>query len=133
MANTATTLTAIPMAMASGQQGFSQVTPVVCTFDTVDSDLTVFTPALTTHYAAIVGMLYEEASAHTLTIKSDTTTLVTLERSAYEGVGLPLGTSGFIVVGALGKALKIRCGTAAVSSMLLYCVEFPSLNFHGKA
>ena len=132
MANTATTLTAIPMAMSSGRMGFSKVTPVVCTFDTTGADLTVFTPTLSTNYAAIIGMIYEEASAHTLILKSGTTTYVTLERTSYDGVGLPLGTGGFFIIGAIGEALKIQCGTAAVSSMLLYCVEFPSLNFNAR-
>ena len=132
MANAATARTAIPMAMSTGRQGFSQVTPVVCTFDTLDSDLTVYTPALNTNYAAIIGMLYEESSAHTLTIKAGSTTLVTLERTTYDGSGFPLGTGGFFVVGGLGEALKLSCGTAAISSMLLYCCEFPSLNFHSR-
>lgn len=133
MANVATTLSAIPMAMSSGKQGFSQVTPVVCTFDTLNTDLTIFTPALATNYAAIIAMLYEEASAHTLTLTSGSTQYVTLERTTFDGIGLPLGTEGFIIVGGLGQALKIQCGTAVISSMLVYCCEFPSLNFAGKA
>ena len=132
MANVATALTAIPMAMSSGKQGFSQITPVLATFDTIDSDLTVFTPSLTTNYPAIISMTYQEASAHTLTLKSGTTTYVALERNAGDGAGLPVGTGGFLMIGQKGEALKVRCGTAAVSTMLLYCCEFPSLNFAGQ-
>lgn len=132
MANTATALTPIPMAMSTGQQGFSQVTPVVCTFDTLASDLTIFTPAIATNHAAIVAMLYQEADAHTLTLTAGTTQLVTLQRDTYGGVGLSLGTGGFIIVGGAGEALKIQCGTAVIATMLVYCVEFPSLNFNNR-
>lgn len=132
MANTATALTPIPMAMSTGRQGFSQVTPVVCTFDTTGSDLTVFTPTLSTNYGAIIAMLYESANAHNLILKSGTTTYVTLERTTYDGMGAPLGTGGFLIVGGRGEALKIQCGSAVVASMLVYCVEFPSLNFGGS-
>ena len=132
MANVATTLTAIPMAMSTGRQGFSKVTPVVCTFDTTGEDLTVFTPALATNYAAIIGMVYQESSAHSLTITSGTTVYVTLESTTFSGVGLPIGTGGFFVIGGKGEALKIQCGTNAISSMLIYCVEFPSLNFNNR-
>lgn len=132
MANTATARTPIPMAMSSGQQGFSQVTPVVCTFDTIDADLTIFTPAKTTNHAAIIGLVYQEADAHTLTIKCGSTTMVALQRTTFDGAGLPLGTGGFLVVGGEGEALILRCGTAAVGTLLAYCVEFPSLNFAGS-
>lgn len=130
MANVATALSPVPMAMSTGRMGFSQITPVVCTFDTTGSDLTIFTPALTTNYGAIIGMVYEEASAHTLTIKSGSTTLVTFERTTFDGMYLPVGQNGFLALGNKGEALKLNCGTAAVSSMLVYCCEFPSLNFN---
>ncbi len=132
MANVATALTPIPMAMSTGRQGFSQVTPVVCTFDTTGADLTIFTPTIATHYGAIIALLYQESSAHSLTIKSGTTTYVTLERNTYEGAALPLGTGGFLIVGGQGEALKLNCGTAAISTLLAYCCEFPSLNFGGS-
>lgn len=131
MANVATTLTAIPMAMSSGKQGFSQITPVIVTMDTTGADLTVFTPSLTTNYPAIISLTYQESSAHTLKFTSGTTVYVTLERSAGDGAGLPVGTGGFVLIGQKGEALKIQCGTNAISSMLLYCCEFPSLCFAG--
>lgn len=132
MANVATAQTAIQMAMSSGQQGFSQVTPIVCTFDTLATDLTIFTPSIATNYGAIIGMLYQDASAHTITFTSGTTAYVTLERTTYDGIGLPLGTGGFLFVGARGAAIKIQCGTALISTMLIHCVEFPSLNFNNR-
>jgi hypothetical protein len=132
MANVATTLTAIPMAMSTGLQGFSKITPVVCTFDTTGADLTIFTPELSTNYAAIVGLVYEEASAHSLTVKSGSTTYVTLERTTFDGAALSVGTSGFIIIGGRGEALKLNCGTAPISSLLAYCCEFPSLNFNNR-
>lgn len=132
MANVATSLTAIPMAMSTGRQGFSQVTPVVCTFDTTGSDLTIFTPALTTNYGAIIGLVYQEASAHTLTIKSGATTYVTFERTTFDGMYEPVGQGGFLIIGGKGEALKLNCGTAAISTLLAYCCEFPSLNFNTR-
>lgn len=132
MANVATALDPIPMAMSTGQQGFSQVTPVICTFDTTASALTIFTPTLTTNYPALIGLVYQDASAHTLTITSGSTAYVTLERTTYDGAALPLGTSGFIVIGQPGEALKLTCGTAAISTLLAYCCEFPSLNFNSR-
>jgi hypothetical protein len=74
-------------------------------------------------------MTYEESAAHTLTLKSGTTTYVALERTEFEGFAKAIGTSGFVIVGQPGEALKIRCGTAVVSTMLLYCCEFPGIQF----
>ena len=132
MANVATALPTVPMAMSSGRQGFSQVTPVVVTMDTVASDLTVYTPSISTNYAAIIGISYNNALAHTLTIKSNTTTLVTYSLTTFQGLSEPFGTGGFIAIGKKGEALKINAGTNPILSALLYVVEFPSLNFNTR-
>jgi hypothetical protein len=128
MANVATALPAIPVALNSNYGGYSKVTPVVCTFDTTASDLTIYTPTAT-NYAAIVGIVYEDASAHSLVFTSGSTVLVTLERTTFEGLSLPIGMSGPLIVGKFGEALKIQCVTAAVSSMLVYVAEFSQLTF----
>lgn len=132
MANVATARTAIPMAMSTGKQGFSRVTPVVCTFDTTSSDLTIYTPSIATNYAAIIGLVYQEALAHSLAITAGSTVLVTLERPANDSIVQTVGTGGFLVIGGVGEALKLRCETAAISSLLVYVVEFPSLNFNAR-
>lgn len=125
MANVATARTAVPVALKA-DIGFSRITPVVCTFDTIDTDLTVYTPA-STSIAAIVGLTYQEASAHSLIITAGSTVLVTLEVPASGGlVNIPVGQGPF-VIGGVGEALKIKCGTAAAGSVLLYCAEFTSL------
>ncbi len=123
MANVATARTAVPVALKEGF-GYAKVTPVICSFDTTGSDLTVFTPTVSTNYAAIVGMVYQEASAHSLTITAGSTALVTLEVPASGGLVKSSLCDGPLIVGGQGEALKIQCGTAAVSSMLLYCAEF---------
>ena len=84
MANTATARSAVPVALKEGF-GYAKVTPVVCTFDTLATDLTIFTPTVSTNYAAIVGLVYQEASAHSLTITAGSTVLVTLEVPASGG------------------------------------------------
>lgn len=123
MANTATARSAVPVALKEGY-GYAKVTPVVCTFDTTGSDLTVFTPTVSTNYAAIVGLVYQEASAHSLTITAGSTVLVTLEVPASGGLVKSSLCDGPLIVGGQGEALKIQCGTAAVSTMLVYCAEF---------
>ena len=124
MANVATARTAVPIALKA-DYGFSKITPVVCTFDTIGSDLTVYTPS-TGNYAAIVGLVYQESSAHTLTFTAGSTVLVTLEAPA-SGSVVKSDLGRLLVVGGASEALKIQCGTAAVSSMLVYCAEFKSL------
>jgi len=131
MANVATARTPVGMAMSSGLQGFSQVTPVVCTFDTLSSALTIYTPAAGNH-AAIIGLVYQEASAHSLTITAGSTALVTLERPASAQIIHPVGTTGFIAIGAKGEALALTCTTAVISTLLAYVVEFPSINFNAR-
>lgn len=121
MANTATALTPIRVRMRAGQAK-SLVTPVVVAFDTIDSDLTVFTPAAE-RYAAVLGMRYSEASAHSLVWKSPAaTTLLTEERTTFSGAFDRLGRP--IIIGQAGQALIMRCGTAAITSALLYIAEF---------
>lgn len=128
MANAATARSAIPIA-CTRDIGYSRVTPVVCTFDTIDSDLTIYTPNAA-RYAAIVGIVYQESAAHSLSFIAGSTTLVTLEVPANgPAYRVALG-EGPIIVGGLGEALRLRCGTAAVSTVIVYCAEFQELVLH---
>lgn len=130
MANVATALSPIPVTWSGRNGGYGEITPVVCTFDTLSTALTIYTPA-TGNYAAITGLVYQEADAHSLTITSGSTDLVTLERAANDSAGMPVGSGGFIVVGEQGEALKLTCTTATVATLLAYVVEFPRINLLG--
>lgn len=132
MANVATALSSIPVKFSHGLQQFGKVTPVICTFDTLASDLTIFTPSISGYYGAILGMLYESQNAHTLTLKSGSTTYCILERTTFDGLGQPLGPGGVLMVGGAGEALKIAVGSALINTMLVYCAEFPSLCFTSR-
>lgn len=81
---------------------------------------TILTPA-TGNSIALCGMLYQEATAHNLTLYSGANIHVTLERVANDGLYLPLGKPAFATIA--GEALRIDA-SAAISSMLLYVVEF---------
>lgn len=123
MANTATALTPIDILIGKTGKG-GLVVPYVVVFDTTASDLTVHTPASDT-YAAIIGIQYAEASAHTFTVKSNTTTLVAYEMPANSGKYSELGK--IVVAAKKGESLVIRADTAVISSMLLYVAEFKYL------
>jgi hypothetical protein len=131
MANTATALTKIPVQVSADFKGYQSITPVACTFDTLALDLTIYTPAAA-NYAAIVGLVYQEADAHNLVITSGSTVLVTLQRAANDSAGLPVGAGGCLIVGGLGQALKLQCTTAVIASLLVYVAEFPKINFLGR-
>jgi hypothetical protein len=125
MANTATLIASIPAHFQNASyKGLIQAKAVV--FDTADSDLEVYEPS-TGAYGAILGLTYKEASAHTLTFKSASTTLLALEQAANSGVEWPLRIKEPYVVGKKGEKLYLRCTTAVVSSILLYVAEFSFL------
>jgi hypothetical protein len=119
MANTATAQTALPIKIGKGGAS-GYVVPYVVVIDTVDTDLTIRDPAAD-NYAAIVGIQYLEATAHNVTFKSGSTTLVALEKPASSGMSERIGAP--IIVAAKGDALVIR-SSAAISSMLVYVAEF---------
>lgn len=131
MANAATPRTPVPVQLSGLFKGYQSVTPIVCTFDTLASDLTIYTPAAS-NYAAIVGLVYQEADAHNLVITSGSTALVTLQRAANDGIGFAVGSGGLLFVGGLGEALKLQCTTAVIATLLVYVAEFPKINFLGN-
>jgi len=123
MANTATAQTALPVTVG----GHGPVIPVVVTMDTTGSDLTVYTPD-SDKVLALVGITFAEGSANSLTIKSGSTTLVTLELTTFQGLSHKVG-GGAILFTAKGEALKFNVGTAAVSTMIVYVVQAERFDF----
>lgn len=125
MANAATLIASIPAHFQNASyKGLIHAKAVV--FDTAAADLEVYEPS-TGAYGAILGLTYKEASAHSLLIKSGTTTLLTLEQAANSGIEWPLRIKEPYVVGKKGEKLYLHCVTAAVSSILLYVAEFSFL------
>lgn len=125
MANVATAQTALPVHF-KGAGGNAYLVPVVITMDTPGADLTIYTPAATA-YAAIAGMqMVETTGAVALTIKSGSTTLVTLELPASALIDNKVG-EGLKIIGAKGEALKFNAATTAPSSILVYILEFEQL------
>lgn len=126
MANTATALGTIPGGIRRLGNG-CQTVAYLCAFDTTGSALTVHSPD-SARYWAIVGIHYAEATAHSLTITAGSTDLVVLENAANTVIHEPCGRI-WLASPVLGGALKITCGTAAVSSLLVYVQEFETLEF----
>lgn len=128
MVNVATAQTSLPIGFKHSGMG-SFVVPVICTFDTIDSDLTIYTPSDADAYAALVGLQYAEASAHSLTVKSGTTTLVTYEMPASSGRDCPIENGLILSALAKNEALKLRCGTAVISTLIAYVLEYKQIQF----
>lgn len=113
MANAATALTAIP-----GAEG--KIYPVKIVLDTTASDLTVFTPDAG-KYAILIGMMYVNALAHKLTIKSGTTSIWAAELANNSGIFAPMSADILAHSIVAGDALKMRVDTAALTvEMLAY-------------
>lgn len=118
MANTATVQPALPIQT----RGVGvDIIPYVVSIDTVDTDLTIKTPSYTTGMVVVVGMMFSEANAQTVTFKSGTTTQVAFELAPYQGLYLPLGDQVYLATQP-GEALKIR-SSAAFTSALIYVAE----------
>lgn len=125
MANTATAQTALSIGVA----GANQVIPYVISLDTTGADLTIRTPA-TGNMVGIVGLAYREASAHNLTIKTGSTTLLVAEFAATDaGTFIPIGSGGLLAVTAKSEALVIQT-SVIITSMLMYVVESAKFNFN---
>lgn len=117
MANSATAQAALPIKYA----GVSAVIPYAIVIDTTAQDLIVRAPADGSH-AAIVGLFYRETSAHVLTIKSGTTTLVAIEHVAADAPGYYGIGSGILAMTAAGEDLIIQ-SSVAISTMLMHVIE----------
>lgn len=123
MANTKTQLNRIPIIYPGSTDVF--VYPVVITFDTTGADLSIFSPDDNKH-CALVGLQYSAASAHTLTIKSGSTTLLTYQFPDNAGFSHPIGDP--ILMTNEGEDLVFNVGTAAVPSMLAYVASLEQIS-----
>lgn len=128
MANVATAGSPLPIGFKHSGMG-SFVVPVICTFDTTASDLTIYTPSDADAFCALVGLQYAETSAHSLTVKSGSTTLVTYEMPASSGRDCPIGNGLTLSSLVKGEALKLSCGTAVISTLLAYVLEYKQIQF----
>ena len=118
MANTATAQTALPIQT----RGVGvNVTPYVIAIDTVDTDLTIITPANSSAMAVVVGLMFSESTAANITFKSGSTTLLKVELSGSQGLYLPLGDQVYLATQP-GEALKIQ-SSAAITNMLMFVAE----------
>lgn len=123
MANSAAAQTALPIKT----KGVGvDIIPYLISIDTVDSDLTIKTPT-TNGLVVVVGLMFSETNAQTLTFKSGTTTQIAFELAPYQGLYLPLGQQVYLSTQP-GEALKIR-SSAAFTSALIYVAETSRVNF----
>lgn len=127
MANTVTELAKIPVIVRAGQHK-GLIIPKVCSFDTASADITIHdTPA--NKYTGVCGMIYQDGATLTATFKSGSQTLFALENAAnliatFKGIQWPP-----IFCTRLGEDLIVNFTTAAITSMLIYVMEFDRLFF----
>lgn len=125
MANTKTALGKIPTILRSGNP-IGVIQPYAVSLDTA-ADFTLHTPA-SNNFIGVMGLVVADATACNLTFKSGSgpTTLVGLELPAnynlIHRIDRPL-----IITAAAGDALIIL-GSAAVTSMIIYLMEFSRLS-----
>lgn len=124
MANSATALTPIRILARTPRQPRGVITPVVVVLDTTASALTLYTPEAG-KYAALLGMVYAESTAHNLTFTSGSTELCTLEQPANTSVIQPIGRP--MLITNEGEALKITTSVAITGKMLFYIQEIAML------
>lgn len=118
MANSATAKTPINVSV----WGQGTVIPYEVTIDTVDTDLTIRTPA-SDKQVGIVGINYAEASAHNLTFTSGSDLEVTFELPANSGISMGISKAEMLYCTQKGSALKIKSSAAISGPMILYVIE----------
>lgn len=118
MANTSTLEDTLPISIGGAQA----IREYHLAIDTVDTDLTVHTPA-TGKRVFVVGMWFAEGTATNLTLKSATTPSksVVLELAANQGGWDSIGKD-IIWVCTSGEALVVQ-SSAAISDLIIYTVE----------
>jgi hypothetical protein len=122
MANSSTALNDVP-AGYSQADSITEVRRVI--IDTVDTALTVLTPA-TGKYWAITGLQYAAAAAHNLTIRSGAQDLLQYELAANTGIFHPVDSGIMLFGNAADDILEIE-SSAAIGSMIFYIQEFTTL------
>lgn len=99
--------------------------------DTVDTDLDLYDTALDPYaaeeYAAIVGMTYSIAGAHTFTVKSAATTIAQLVRAANQEMREPFG--GGILWAGINKGDNIKIASSvAIPVMHVFLAFFKQIS-----
>ena len=118
MANSSTKFQDI--AIGSGHIGPVKQYHVV--IDTIDTDLTIMTPAQSDYRVFVVGITLSEGTATNLTFKSGSNALPVIELAANQGKWDPVQLPAFYLATKPGEALVMK-SSAAISGMILYCVE----------
>jgi hypothetical protein len=108
MANTATLIDAIPTRIG----GLGPLLEYDIVIDTINTPLTVFTPAIVTDRLFITGILIAESNATNLTL-SDGTKTMTFELGANQGLSGLVLANGFYFATLPGAPLIVQA-TAAI-------------------
>ena len=118
MANTSTLLTTLPIKL----YGSTAVYMYTVAIDTINTDLTIRTAA-TGKVQAIVGMIHDETSNHTMLIKSGSTTIARFEKAgSYQ---FTIG-GGIMACSVQGQAIVINA-SATIDTILIYMIESDQL------
>ena len=115
MANTATAQTALRVNYGM-MKANTNVIPVFFNYDTTGADLTLFTPD-SDKMVLLAGLQYAKNSAHTLTFKTASTTIVTYDLAG-GGFTQNIG-DGIMLASAVGEAFKIN-SNAAIGAGVAY-------------
>lgn len=107
-------------------KGRTRIEKYLVTYDTSGADLTIATPD-SGYFLAIVGMQYSDDTAHNITFKSGSTSLVTLYKAANSGVDFPLSNRVFVNT-KVDEALKINCSIALDGGMIIYVAQAKEIN-----
>jgi hypothetical protein len=114
--NSATEKTALPIRI----YGAGPVRPYEIVIDTVDTDLTIRTPA-SGNMACIVGIDMSEGTAANFTFSTGTDTNLYMELAANQGLAQNLG-EGIFYCTQPGEALKVK-SSAAITGFWVNVVE----------
>lgn len=98
----------------------NNVTPIAVTFAAPDTDYTIATPT-GSNRIFLCGMVYQEADAHTLTFKSGSNIIATMQRTTFDGNWNGI-TKEVFLVSEPGEALKVR-SSATIVDILFYTFE----------
>lgn len=101
------------------------VKPVKVVYDTVDTDLTLYTPDADKS-VAVVGIYLGEADAATLTWKSDTDIITAPNNPAGFVYGIGINPRPLISTNSKGEVLKIQ-SDVALTEFTVYVVEYTKL------
>jgi hypothetical protein len=128
MANTATAQPALPIRVFQGSniQLGDYVTPVICTFDTINSNLATYTPG-NGNMALVVGMLFCSGTAGNLILSSNTTQYANLNLATNEGSLLGI-QKNIIMATQPGQVLNTQV-SAIITPITFFIVEIPRAQF----